>query len=44
MESTDYNIAFVYIKGRNNVLEDAISRMKISNIYKRNIGEPQKHR
>ena len=26
MEFTDYNITFVYIKGSNNILADAISR------------------
>ena len=28
MELADYNIMFVYIKGKNNVLADAISRLK----------------
>ena len=28
MELADYNITFVHIKGKNNVLADAISRLK----------------
>ena len=34
MELPDYNIMFVYIKGKKNVLADAISRLKTLNIYK----------
>ena len=33
MELADYNITFVHIKGKNNVLADAISRLKTLNIY-----------
>ena len=32
-ELADYNITFVYIKGKNNVLTDAVSRLK-TNIYR----------
>ena len=28
MELADYNITFVHVKGKNNVLMDAISRLK----------------
>ena len=34
MELADYNIMFVHIKGKNNVLADTISRLKTLNIYK----------
>ena len=34
MELGDYNITFVHIKGKNNVLADAISRLKMLDIYK----------
>ena len=33
MEVADYNITFVHIKGKNNVLADAISRLKAFIIY-----------
>ena len=33
MELADYNITFVHIKGKNNVVTDAISWLKMSNIY-----------
>ena len=32
MELADNNIMFIHIKGKNNVLEDAISRLKTLNI------------
>ena len=28
MESADYNITFIHIKGSNNILADAMSRLK----------------
>ena len=34
MELADYNIMFVHIKGQHNVLSDAISRLKMLDIYK----------
>ena len=34
MELAEYNITFVQIKGKNNILADAISRLKTLNIYK----------
>ena len=34
MELADCNIMFVYIRGKNNVLTDAISRLKTLNTYK----------
>ena len=34
MDLSDYNLAFVYIKCSNNTLADAISRLKILDIYK----------
>ena len=34
MELADFNIMFVHIKGKNNDLVDAISRLKALNIYK----------
>ena len=41
MELTDYNITFVHIKGKNNVLADAISRLKKLNIYKEPLENPK---
>ena len=35
---TDYSITFIYIKGKHNILADAISRLKILNIYKELLG------
>ena len=34
MELEDYNISFVHIKGSNNILADAISRLKMLAIYR----------
>ena len=34
MELEDYNISSVHIKGKNNVLADAIFRLKTLDIYK----------
>ena len=34
MELSDYNITFVHIKGSNNILTDAISRLNALDIYK----------
>ena len=34
MELADYNISFVYIKGKDIVMTDAISRFKMLHIYK----------
>ena len=42
MELADYNIMFVHIKGKNNVLVDAISMLKILNIYKELLENPKK--
>ena len=41
MELTNYNIKFVHIKGKNNVLADAISRLKTLNIYKEPLENPK---
>ena len=41
MELVDYNIPFVNIKGSNNILADAISRLKMLNIYKDPIEDPK---
>ena len=34
MELADYNILFMHIKGKHNILTDVISRLKSLNIYK----------
>ena len=41
MESAGCNIKFVHIKGKHNILEDAISRLKILNIYKEMYENPK---
>ena len=41
MELADYNIIFIHIKGKNNVLADAISRLKALNIYKEILESPE---
>ena len=41
MELADYNITFVYIKGKDNVLADAISHIKMLNIYKEPVENPK---
>ena len=33
IEISDYNLIFIHIKGSNNILADAISRMKTPDIY-----------
>ena len=33
MELSDYNLIFIHIKGGNNILADAISRLKTLDIY-----------
>ena len=33
MELSDHNLTFVYIKGTDNILVDAISRLKMLEIY-----------
>ena len=40
MELADYNITFVHIKGKDNVLVDANSRLKALNIYKEPLQNP----
>ena len=40
-ELAGYNIMFVHIKGKNNVLVDAISRVKTLNIYKKELENPK---
>ena len=42
MELVDYNVSFVHIKGRNNILADAISRLKMIDIYNNPIEDPKK--
>ena len=42
MELTDYNIMFVHIKGKNNVLADAFSRLKTLNIYQEPLENPKR--
>ena len=41
MELADYNIAFVHIKGSNKILADALSRLKMLDIYKDPIVDPK---
>ena len=41
MELSDYNLTFVYIKGSNNILADAVSRLKPLNIYKDPLENPK---
>ena len=38
IELADYNITFVYMKGKDNALADTISRLKTLNIYKEPLG------
>ena len=40
MELTDYSITFGHIKGRNKILADAISRLKMLNICDEPWGNP----
>ena len=41
MELADYNITFVHIQGKNNVLADSISRLKTLNISEEPLENPQ---
>ena len=41
MELADYNITFVHIKGKNNVLAHTISRLKTLSIYKEPLENPK---
>ena len=41
LELADYNIKFVHIKGKNNVLTDAISSLKTLNIYEEPLENPK---
>ena len=41
MELADYNMIFVHIEGKNNVLVDIISRLKRLTILQRTIAEPK---
>ena len=41
VELADYNITFVHIKGKNNVLADAISRLQTLNISKKPLENPK---
>ena len=41
MELPDYNLTFVYIKGSNNILADAISRLKTLDIYRGPLENPK---
>ena len=37
MELAEYNIKFICIKGKHNILADSISRLKMLNMHKRTI-------
>ena len=41
MELADYNITFLYIKSKNNFLADAISKLKMVNIYEEPLENPK---
>ena len=41
MEFANYNIVFLHIKGKNNGLVDAISRLKTLDIYKESLEKPK---
>ena len=41
MELADYNNMFVHITGKNNTLTDAISKLKILNIYEEPLENPK---
>ena len=41
MELSDYNLTFIHIKGSNNILADAVSRLKILDIYKELLDHPK---
>ena len=42
MELEDYNITFIHIKGSNNILADALSRLKMLAFYKDPIEDAKK--
>ena len=41
MELAIYNITFVHLKGKHNILADAISRLKMLNIYEEPFKKPK---
>ena len=41
MGLADYNIKFIHIKGKINVLADTFSRLKTSKYFQRTVGEPK---
>ena len=41
MELSDYNLMFIHIKGRNNILAGEISRLKTLYIYKNSLEHPK---
>ena len=41
MELADYDIKFIHIKGKHNILVDAISMLKTLNIYKEPLENPK---
>ena len=41
IELSDYNLFFVHIKGSNNILVDAISRLKTLDIYRDPLENPK---
>ena len=42
MELADYNMTFIHIKGSNKIIADAISRLKMLDIYKDPVEDPKK--
>ena len=41
MESADYDIKFVHIEGKHNILAGATSRLKMLNIYEEPLENPK---
>ena len=41
MELLDYNLKFIYFKGSNNILVNAISRLKTLDIYRDQLQDPK---
>ena len=41
MELADYDIKFVHMKDKHNILADTISRLKMLNIYKEPLQNPK---